>query len=191
MARTLEPTAKRFTRREYYRLDDSGVFEDQRVELIDGEIISIPPIGNPHFVALGLGETLFRNAFGPDYWVRSQGPLSVQPASEPQPDLAIVKGKPRDFTDHPGNALLVVEISESTLMHDQTVKMSLYARNEVQDYWIVNLLDHCLEVYRQPVADKSRRFGFRYASVTTLQPRERIAPLALPRKKILVADLLP
>ena len=91
------PRPKRFSRAEYYRIADAGIFQDQQVELIDGEIIVMPPINNAHAVGVGLVERAVRGAIGDAYWVRSQNPLQLSRASEPQPDVAVVRGTPRDF----------------------------------------------------------------------------------------------
>jgi Uma2 family endonuclease len=190
MSTTL-PIPKRFTRSEYYRLINSGVFDGQRLELIEGEIVQMPPLKNAHVVATGLTQRALEAAFGKSHWVRVQAPLHLTNHSEPEPDVAVVKGSPRDFKDHPKTALLVVEVSDSTLLYDQSVKGSLYARDIVLDYWIVNLVDNQLEVYRKPVVDRSRQFGYRYSEVVTLTSGQTISPLAIPRRKIAVADLLP
>jgi len=85
------PIPKRFTRSDYYRMADAGVFDGQRVELIDGEIVQIPRLKNPHVVATGLVEDVLRGSFGKQFWVRVQAPLHLTDHSEPEPDLAVVK----------------------------------------------------------------------------------------------------
>jgi len=185
------PKTKRFTRRQYYAMADAGVFADGRVELIDGEIVQMPSFKNPHVIATDKGREVLASAFGSGFWVRMQAPLHLKDHSEPEPDLAVVKGDRREFKDHPRSALLIVEVSDSTLLYDQVVKSSLYAREHIQDYWVVNMMDRHLEVYRNPVPDRSRRFGYRYSQIVTLQPGQSVAPLALPKSPIKVADLLP
>jgi Uma2 family endonuclease len=185
------PLTKRFSLAEYHRLVQLGAFDGQHVELIDGELIEMPPIGDTHAMAISLGLKALQQLFGPDYLIRPQLPLTLVPASEPEPDLLVVRGGPRDFPKHPREALLIVEVSDSTLLYDQTNKMSLYAKGGIADYWIVNIPDNQVEVYRDVVVDRTRRFGHRYATVQTFKPGQSIAPLALPRKKIAVADLLP
>lgn len=92
-----------------------------------------------------------RKAFGEGTHVRIQLPLALDPSSEPEPDVTVVRGSPRDYRDaHPSAALLVVEVADTTLSHDRDQKGSLYARAGVADYWIVNLVDQVLEVYRDP-----------------------------------------
>lgn len=175
---------------------DAGLFESQRVELIGGEVFEMAPQHNLHAVAIGLVDQALRDAFGDGFWVRCQLPLTLISGSEPEPDFAVVKGQPRDFkgaatTEHPNTAPLVVEISESTLAHDARRKASLYAAAGIEDYWIVNLEDMVLMVHRNPVADASEEFSFRYGDVKTLQSDDTISPLAQPQAQIKVVDLLP
>ncbi|MBI4572140.1 MAG: Uma2 family endonuclease [candidate division NC10 bacterium] len=98
-----------------------------------------------------LTQDALRKAFGEGTHVRIQLPLALDPSSEPEPDVTVVRGSPRDYRDaHPSAALLVVEVADTTLSHDRDQKGSLYARAGVADYWIVNLVDQVLEVYRDP-----------------------------------------
>ncbi len=191
VARKVEPRQKRWTRAEYYRMLDAGLFRGRRVELIEGVIFQMPPMKTPHAAGLELGERALEAVFGATYWVRTQLPLHFGPRSEPEPDLAVVPGGPRDFADHPTTALLIVEISDATLSYDRRRKGSLYARAGIADYWIVNLNRGQLEVYRRPIPDPSRRYGFGYSSVDVLGPNESATPLAAPQAQVRVADLLP
>ncbi len=118
-------------------------------------------------------------------------PLDLTLSSEPIPDVFVVPGKPRDYTAHPTTALLIVEVSDSTLSHDRNRKGSLYAAALIQDYWIVNLVDRQLEVYRVPVPDAAGVFGFTCSQRTILAPGATVSPLALPQAQIAVTDLLP
>src|SRR5438477_12092996 len=113
---TVEPATRKWTREEYYRMGDLGFFQDQRVELIDGESIEMAPQNNPHAIAIGLVVDAVSAAFGKGFWIRSQMPLFLGPQSEPEPDVAIVPGSPRDYVgkDHPRTALLAIEVSEAT-----------------------------------------------------------------------------
>lgn len=172
---------------------DLGMFRDQRVELIEGTIVQMPPQKNFHVIGIGLAEGAMRAAFGPRHWVRVQSPLHLGLRSAPEPDVAVVPGGPRDYTKtgHPTTALLIVEISETTLAYDCGRKASLYARAKIADYWIVNLVQSRLEVRRNPVPDQGERYGWRYQDVLLLGPQDRVAPLAVPKKRVAVADLLP
>lgn len=181
----------RWTVEEYHQMADLGWFHDKRVELIDGEIMEMPAPKNPHVVAMSLTEDALRSAFGPGFWVRTQSPLNIGPASEPQPDVAVVTGKPRDYTDHPTTAVLVVEISDASLSYDRNHKGGLYARAGIAEYWIVNLVNRRLEVYRGPVADAAQPFGFGYSLRTTHDPGDAVAPLAATNARVAIVDLLP
>jgi Uma2 family endonuclease len=183
--------AVRWTVDEYHQMADLGWFQGKRVELIDGTILERPVPNSPHVVAMHLTEEVLRSTFGADFWVRTQSPLNLGPASEPMPDIAVVPGKPRDYTAHPTTALLVVEIGDSSLSYDRKEKASLYARAGLADYWIVNLVNGQLEVCRDPVPDPLQTFGFGYSSRTILHLGDAIAPLAALNTPIAVADLLP
>jgi Uma2 family endonuclease len=191
-AKTLaEPQPRRWTRKEYYRLLDLDFFRNQRVELIEGEILEMPSMKNPHAIALGLAQDVLGAVFGPGYWVRNQLPLHFGSRSEPEPDFAVVQGGPRDYQDHPTTALLVVEISDTTLSFDRGRKKSLYARAGIEDYWIVNLMDDQLEVYREPQLESRRPRRYTYSKVTMLKPGAVAKPLAAPNARIAVSNLLP
>jgi Uma2 family endonuclease len=187
------PKRRLWTRREYYRLSALGFFREQRVELIEGVIVQMPAQKNFHALSIKLTDDALEVAFGSGYWVRVQASLDLSPLSVPDPDLAVVKGNPRDHNTpkNPSTALLLVEVSETTLRFDRGVKASLYARAGIADYWIVNLVDQQLEVHRNPVADSSQPFGFGYADVITLTATDYVTPLAAPQARIAVADLLP
>ncbi len=173
-------------------MGEIGLFQDRRVELIDGEIVHMSPPLSLHSGTVGMVERLLLAAFGGEYWVRTQMPLRLHADSEPEPDLAVVEGEPRSYLkDHPKCALLVVEVSESSLAFDRGPKGSLYASAGIADYWIVNLIDHCLDVYRNPIADPAAAFGSRYAAHQKLCPGDRVAPLAKSEARLAVADLRP
>jgi Uma2 family endonuclease len=187
------PKTRRWTAGEFYRLLDEGYFYNQRVELLEGEIVEMAAQKNLHALGISLVEDALRAAFGPNYWVRVQASLDLTPYSVLDPDLAVITGSPRQNATvaNPTTALLVVEVSESTLRHDRLWKGSLYARVGIEDYWILNLVDRQLEVYRQPARDPKARYGFSYKDKSELRSKDRIAPLAKPKAKIRVADLLP
>jgi Uma2 family endonuclease len=189
--RLVAPRTYRWSRDEFHQMADLGWFDDKHVELIDGEIIEMPIAKEPHVKAVSLALRALTAAFGLGHWIRPQAGLDLDPHSEPEPDLAVVPGDIRDSDARPSAALLVVEVSETTLHLDRNRKGSLYARSSIADYWIVNLVDRQLEVYRNPVADSSAPSGFRYADVTILRPGDFVSPLAAPTARVAVADLLP
>jgi Uma2 family endonuclease len=121
-----------------------------------------------------------------------QGPLDLGPYSEPEPDVAVVPGpRARYATQHPRTAVLVVEVSDTTLAYDRTHKASLYAAAGIEDYWIINLVDGQVEVRRDPVPDPIQPHGHTYATLTVLRPPASVAPLAAPGAGLAIADLLP
>jgi Uma2 family endonuclease len=173
---------------------DLGWFQDQRVELIDGEIIEMPAQKDYHGAAITLTMDALRFAFGAGFWVRNQMSLDLSPQSVPDPDLAVTPGSPQGVTAStptPTTALLLVEVSDSTLGYDRNHKGSLYASTNIVDYWIVNLVQRQLEVYRDAVADSTQLFGYRYNSRIILDPPDTVSLLAAPLASITVADLLP
>ncbi len=139
-----------------------------------------------------LGGHTLRSAFGQGWDVRTQGPVALDDESEPEPDVAVVPGVPRDYRDaHPSRPVLVLEVSDSTVGFDRRDKGSLYSRAGLGDSWIVNLVDHCLEVGREPAPDPAAPYGWRYRAIQVLGPEAYLSPLAAPRARIPVADLLP
>ncbi|HEV8440791.1 MAG TPA: Uma2 family endonuclease [Methylomirabilota bacterium] len=192
MAR-VEVRTHRWRRVEYERLIESGFFQPgDPIELVGGELIVAEPQGGRHFAAIQAAEEALRKAFGPGWQVRGQGPLAVDDESEPEPDVAVVRGSFRDYVgSHPSRPALVLEVSESSLALDREHKGSLYARAAFADYWIVNLVDRVLEVYREPGPDPAASFGWRYRSVTVLGPEASVSPLARPSSPIRIIELLP
>ncbi len=173
---------------------DAGVFgPDERVELLEGRVIVMPAMHNPHATAVILTDEALRRVFTPrSFIIRQSLPVQFSTLkSEPQPDFSVLPGKARDYLDreqpwkNPSTALIVVEVSDSTLAEDRGRKKRIYSKGGIEDYWIVNLVDMVLEVHRLPERGE-------YSSIRVLRPGESIAPLAAPRKqKIRVADLLP
>ncbi len=188
-----EPHLYRWTQAEYYKLCEEEWFQGKRVQLINGEIIETLPFSNFHAIAMACMTDALRKVFGPDYWVRPRATLDLVQDSCPDPDLAVVPGPPRTWLerDTPTSALLVVEVSDTTLAYDRDMKACMHAASGIPDYWIVNIPNHQLEVYRDPVADSTQRFGFRYDTRTILVPGDFVTPLALPAGQVAVADLLP
>lgn len=164
-----------------------GVFTtEDPIELIDGEIIThMSPQKSPHAVVIDLVVAAVDRAFGSGYYSREQQPLTLGRRSMPEPDIAIVRGSPRDyFSGHPLTAELVIEVAESTLATDRGRKLRLYAREGIPEYWIVNLADDCVETYR-------RAEGEAYAEVRTFRRGESIPAVGPNAQPVAVADLLP
>ena len=176
----------RLSRVEYERAVEAGVFEaDARLELIDGGLHATTPEGSLHATGIDVIADCLRQVFGAGFHVRMQHPLAAGDYSEPEPDVAVVRGAMRDYWHaHPTSAVLVVEVSNESLQQDRTIKQRLYARCRIAEYWILALPDACLEVYRDPAEDGYRR-------VTRHVAGENVAPLARPNAEIAVGDLLP
>ncbi|MEH2416133.1 Uma2 family endonuclease [Nostoc sp.] len=156
--------AKRFTLDEYHRLGELGFFhEDDHIELINGEIIEMASKGTAH-------ETCLRNLWkqlpkivGDRATLQSQAPITLPPNSEPEPDFAIVQNRDDNYlSSHPKptDVLLVMEVADSSLAYDQDVKIPLYAKAGITDYWIFNLFDNYLESYSEPYQDVQGKYGY-------------------------------
>lgn len=179
----------KLTRARYDRMVGAGILgEDDRVELLNGLLVVREPQGNRHAVAVSLVRAALEKAFGRRYHLREEKPVALDRLSEPEPDLVVVPGRPRDYLDgHPEKPVLIVEVAESSLRLDRAHKATLYARAGVADYWVLNLVEEVLEVHREPV----RKGGWTYASVRLLKRGAVVTPLAAPRAHIRVASLLP
>ena len=180
-------------RAEYERLIDRGVFrEDERLELLDGLLVVNEPQGNAHAVAVDLVATALRRAFGEGWLVRVHAPLALGRRSRPEPDLAVVRGAPRDYLGAaPSDPVLVVEVSQTSLALDRARKASIYARAGIADYWIVNLVELVLEIHRAPGFIDPTRPKRVYRSIHALGRGASVSPLAAPSVRLPVADLLP
>lgn len=183
----------RMTRVRYDRLVDAGIFgPEDRVELLDGLLVAREPQGGRHATAVSLVRGVLEKAFGRSYYVRDDKPIALDDQSEPEPDVAVVPGRPRDHRDaHPSRPVLIVEVADTSLALDRLRKGGLYARAGIADFWVLNLIDEVLEVYREPVPAASARYGWTYGSVSLLRRHALVTPLAAPGARIRVAALLP
>jgi Uma2 family endonuclease len=179
--------------KQFYRLLEKNFFLGKRVELIEGVIYEMAAQMNFHAMSISLTDYALQAAFGPGYWDRVQMSLDLTPYSVPDPDLAVIPGTVRSNSSrsNPTTALLIVEVSETTLSYDRRKKGSLYAKAGIADYWIVNVKRKLLEVYRNPAPDSKARYGASYKQRTILQLTDTVSPLAAPQATIKVADLLP
>lgn len=176
----------RWTRQEYEKMVEIGLFPaEARLELIEGEILSMASQTSYHAAAVSKVYDALRAAFGEKHYIRVQMPLALNEVSEPEPDIAVVPGSADDYwREHPRHALLVVEVAYSSLDHDQERKRLLYAGCNIPEYWILNLNEGQLEIYRMPQAGD-------YQTKISVRSGELTAPLALPERMIAVASLLP
>ncbi|HTC90611.1 MAG TPA: Uma2 family endonuclease [Bryobacteraceae bacterium] len=183
----MDPPRKRWTRAEFAVLEDSGLCDQQRLELVQGELISKMGKKRPHVNALVAVQAWLVRTFG-EQFVNPEAPIDVapedNPTNEPEPDL-VVLAKPtrehRDSNPPPGDLRLVVEISDSTLGFDLTIKAELYARAGIVEYWVVDVAARRLIVHREP------REGL-YRSVTAYSEEETVSPLVSPECEFRVVD---
>jgi Uma2 family endonuclease len=179
---------RNFSRLEYDKTVDAGVLGgDEHVELVGGAIVEMSLESPHHAGTIDLCAEVLRRAFGSGFTIRVQHPLVIDPDGEPEPDLAVVAGEPRAHLGaHPRSAVLVVEVSESSLAFDRRDKALLYARAEIPECWIVNLADRLVEVHRDPAPGGYRR-------VEALTAGDVIAPFGAPAAApaFAVASLLP
>ena len=180
-----------WTREEYDRLVATGIFHpDERLELVNGEIVTMSPQGSLHATAVRLVEDTLRKVFNPGFDVRVQMPLALGPHSEPEPDVAVVVGTPRDYrSEHPQSASLVVEVADITLAYDRKTKSLLYAHAGIQEYWIVNILDRQIEVFQHP--QHTNDLTISYHTQRIHDATESLSPLLRPQAVISPTDLLP
>ncbi len=172
----------------FFSLIQRGVIaEDDRVELLGGVIVSMTPSSPRHAAAVGSVAVALQRVIPEHTAVRVQSPLVLGRWSAPEPDLALVAGSHTDYVDdHPHTALLVVEVSDSSLQADRLTKAAIFAAADIPEYWIVNLREGVLEVHRRPEPASSR-----YRECFVRRPGERISPLACSDRAIAVAELLP
>ncbi|WP_293339545.1 Uma2 family endonuclease [Microcoleus sp. CAWBG58] len=141
---------------QYHAMIQAGILtDDDPVELLEGLLVFKMAKNPPHRLATGLTRTALENILPPGWYVDSQEPITLQ-NSEPEPDIAVIRGDRRQYSDrHPGaeDIAMIVEISDSTLQRDRTIKKRIYARAGISFYWIVNLAESQVEVYSQPLVD--------------------------------------
>jgi len=187
----LQPRPRRWTNADFECMIKIGLFHEKRAELIDGEVIEMSPMLEPHAIALMNAQDVCYRIFSlEEFGIRNQSPFFVGEGYRPEPDIAVVRRADLSAGSPPSSASLIIEISDTTLRFDRTDKASLYARAGVEDYWIVNVAERVLEVRRAPRPDATERFGFGYASLQTWGEDATIAPLAAPDGAVLVAQLL-
>lgn len=200
-----EPPKILWNREEYYRLADLGFFNGKRVELIGGEIFvkynytkfdegeyEMSAMSSLHFSGVNIAAEVMREIFKKKHFVSVQCPIDMGENSEPEPDISIIEGKARDFKNAiPKTAALIIEISDTSLLYDRGKKASLYAGAGIEDYWIVNVKDKRLEVYRRPIKDETAFYKFSYGEIRIFTETDEVSPLAAPTAKVKIADLLP
>lgn len=183
----LQLMRRRFAVSEYRRMAQAGILgEDDRVELIDGEVIQMTPIGRRHASCVNRLTKLFVKTFEDDAVVSVQNPVMLSEYTEPQPDLAVLRPSPELYAaGHPipQDVFLVVEVAETSAELDRRVKLPLYAQSAIQEAWLVDLQHETVTVYRDPAPG-----GFRTAR--EMHRGEKLAPLAFPDRAVTVAAIL-
>lgn len=177
----------RFSVQEYHRMAESGVLQpDERVELLEGQIIQMAAKGTAHSAAVSRIEKLLRNRLGDRGLLRFQDPVRLNDYSEPEPDVAVVHPDPSYYEDHhptPEEVFWLIEVSDSTLKFDCEVKAPAYSRSGIQEYWVLDVNDRKLHVYRLPSATG-------YQSETILSEALTIAPVAFSDCTIAIQEML-
>ncbi len=178
---------------EFERAADLGAFgSDEKLELIEGEIIRKMTQKEPHAWCIQAVTEALRRVYATGHSVRVQLPLVLSPRNKPEPDVAVVLGSYDVYkAAHPTTAVLVVEISDTTLLMDQAAKSAIYARAGIPEYWIVNLPERLIEVYRQPGPMPTQPLGHGYRSLTRHSAGETVFPLGFQSVEFAVSDLLP
>jgi Uma2 family endonuclease len=184
----IELSRRHFTVDDYYRMAEAGILrEDDRVELIEGEIIEMLPIGSLHASVVDRLSAFFLTQVPRDQaQVRSQNPVRLNDRSEPLPDVCLLQPKADYYASgHPGpeDVLLLIEVSDSTIAYDRGVKLPLYARSGIPEVWIVDLSAEAIEIYREP-SDGA------YRSASVARRGEQVSPAALPEVKLAVDSIL-
>ena len=166
---------------------ETGVLRpDARVELLNGQIVDMSPIGPLHGSVVNRLTRIFNLQSRKRWFVSSQNSLRVDDYSEPQPDVMLLRSREDDYASahpEPSDVYLLVEVSDSTVDLDQKEKLAIYAESGVGEVWIVNLVDDQVEIYREPA------FG-RYSVTATASKEETISPVAFPDLQISVGELL-
>jgi Uma2 family endonuclease len=184
---TVQVLRRRFTVDEYYRMAEAGILhEDDRIELIEGEIVEMAPIGSNHASYVDRLAQLFFGLISGRAIIRVQSPIHLGEYSELQPDVTLLRARPDFYASaHPGPAdiLLLIEVADTSAAYDREVKAPLYARADIQEYWIVDLAEKSVEVYREPNPE-----GFRL--IRLLRQGDRITPEAFPDVEIAIDDVL-
>jgi Uma2 family endonuclease len=180
------PQLRRWTVEEYHRMIQAGILTtDDQVELLDGEIVYVPPQDPPHSGTTQRSDGYLKQRFANRAHVRVQLPITLA-TSEPEPDLAVVRPDRRDYYDqhpHPEDIFLIVEIANTTLNTDLTNKAQIYGKANIQEYWVIDVVGQKIYVMREP-------YEAGYHSQVVLSAGDRILPLAFPELEIVVDSLI-
>lgn len=185
-------TPHRWTIAEYRKLSETGLFNDVKTMLMNGELFTMAMPDPPHDTALSLTQEYLRAAFPTGHHVRNQQGFDIGTETDPGPDLAVVLGSIRDYASRtPTTAVLIVEISDPTLFKDLTTKAEWYATAKVPEYWVVDLVNRQLHVFRDPVELPKGLGATAYRKHDVFAETDTVSPQATPHASIRVAELLP
>ena len=180
-------STKKFTVYDFHRMGEAGILsEDDRVELLEGEIIEMTPIGSRHAACVSRLNRILTSQLGPTAIVSVQNPIRLNDRSEPQPDIALLKPRPDFYAEahpKPDDILLVIEVADTSVELDRETKLPLYAKAGIPEVWIVALTQRSVEIYRQPDAQG-------YNSISRLNDLEQAIPEAFPKLRIPVREIL-
>jgi Uma2 family endonuclease len=179
---------RKWTVKEYHKLGEIGIFHpEERVELIEGNIIKISAKGTVHASATRRTASRLHNILGNQAAVYNKSPIALDDSSEPEPDIAVVRIDPFDYATHhptPSEVYLIIEVADSSLTFDREVKAKIYARSGIADYWVLNVGDRQLHVFREPAVDG-------YQSEVILGETASISPIEFPAFNIAIHAMLP
>ncbi len=179
----------RWTVEEYHAVRERFTKRGLKTRLIDGVILEMPMSDPVHDLGVLLADYLFKAIFAVGHVVRVQLPLNIN--TDPEPDLAVLVGDVRTHQRSPRNAVLVLEVANSSLDEDLGYMAELYAAAGIPDYWVTDMPGGRVIVHRQPVPDAAAKYGHRYAAVTVLARGQSLAPLGLPGRPVAADELLP
>jgi Uma2 family endonuclease len=182
-----EPLRRLFTTSEYHTMLDSGILhEEDRVELIEGEIWQMTPIGSGHVACVGRADKLLQRGLGDRATIFVQSPVHLDDFSEPEPDVAVLHFREDFYADAlatPPDIFFLIEVADATLQYDRRIKVGLYARSGIPEVWLVNLPESTIEVYRDPSPQG-------YRDVQILGRGDLLSPLAFPDLALDVSSIL-
>jgi Uma2 family endonuclease len=185
MAIEAEVPRRLFTVDEYHRMAEAGIFHpDERVELIEGEIIEMSLIGPRHAGCVINANRLFITRLGDRMVLSPQNPVTIRPRSEPQPDLTLLRPREVSYSEAlptPEDVILAVEVADTTVRFDRLVKARLYARSGIGEFWLLLPNDRAVEIHRGPGPDG-------YAEVTRHGAGQAVSPLAFPEARFVVSE---
>ena len=184
---SVELQKRPFSVDEYYQMAESGILtESDRVELIEGEIVQMTPIGSRHGACVKKLIKVFTNMIGGEEILSVQDAVRLDEFSEPEPDIALLKERDDFYAEShpgPGDVLLIVEVADASVRYDREVKVPLYAKAGIPEVWLVNLPDKSIETYRKPVESG-------YAETSILRKGQVLSPTAFSELEIRVEEIL-